>query len=170
MPTLVKNLGVARDDWTLLEAPEANAHVPARAILPLAAWLEGSAALKARTDIGVWLAGDADPEANAAALAALPLLAIHIPAFADGRGLSLGALLRTRYGFGGELRAFGDILPDLAPYLHRCGFDAFVLADDRAAHAAIEAVGAITGHYQASATVPLPAFRRLARDAAEGVG
>ena len=64
------------------------------------------------------------------------LVAVKFPAFADGRGLSLGVLLRTRYGFKGELRAFGDILPDLAQYLHRSGFDAFVVENRRAAEVA----------------------------------
>jgi phosphoadenosine phosphosulfate reductase len=42
--------------------------------------------------------------------------------FRDGRGFSLASLLRQK-GFKGELRASGDLLPDHAPLLARCGFD-----------------------------------------------
>lgn len=160
MPTLVRERTVARDDWTLLEAATQPAAVRERSILPLAAWLEHGAAFDSLQHLGVWLAGDAEPEACAPFLHRVALVAIHFPAFTDGRGLSLGMLLRSRHGFDGELRAYGDILPDLAPYLHRSGFNAFVLADDRAAETAIAAMGAMTDHYQGSVAQPLPAFRR----------
>ena len=104
--------------------------------------------------------GDTEAEAVGPYAPELPLIAVHFPAFADGRGLSLGTLLRTRHGFEGELRAFGDVLPDLAQYLHRSGFDAFVVPDARSAEVAIASVRSITDHYQASVRQPIPAFRR----------
>lgn len=161
MPRLVKDLRVAEDAWTLVEAAPGDGAVADRSILPLPWWLDHAGALDATLTLGVWADGDAEAEALGPHLQGVALAAIRFPAFADGRGLSLGALLRSRYGFAGELRAFGDILPDLAPYLHRCGFDAFVMADDRSAAAAIAAAGAVTAHYQGSVRDPAPAFRRL---------
>ena len=67
----------------------------------------------------------------------LPAVAIRFPAFADGRGLSLGSLLRSR-----------------------CGFDAFALADERQAQTAIACMNRMSDHYQASVREPEPAFRR----------
>ena len=163
MPTLVRERAVARDDWTLLEAPVPPAAVRDRSILPLAAWLEHGAALDSPEHLGVWMAGDTEPEACTPFLDRVALVAIHFPAFTDGRGISLGMLLRSRHGFDGELRAYGDILPDLVPYLNRSGFDAFVLADERAAKTAIAAMSAMTDHYQGSVRQPLPAFRRQAK-------
>lgn len=52
---------------------------------------------------------------------------IRFPAFKDGRGYSLAALIRES-GFAGELCATGDILPDQKDYLTRSGFD--VIAPD----------------------------------------
>ena len=159
MPTLVKDLRIVPDEWTLVDSGGVPDPVPEGTILPLEDWLPRRAALSGgRT--GVWVEGDTEAEAVGPHAADLPLIAVHFPAFADGRGLSLGALLRTRYGFEGELRAYGDILPDLAQYLHRSGFDAFVLADGRGAEVAIASVGSITDHYQASVRQPVPAFRR----------
>ena len=159
MPTLVKDLRVVPDEWTLVGSGDVPDPVPERTILALEDWLPRRAALSGgRT--GVWVEGDAEAEAVGPHAADLPLIAVRFPAFADGRGLSLGALLRTRYGFEGELRAYGDILPDLAQYLHRSGFDAFLLADRRSAEVAIASVGSISDHYQASVRQPVPAFRR----------
>lgn len=159
MPKLVRDLEIVPDEWTLVDSGAVPDPVPERTILPFDDWLEKRAALYGHGH-GVWVEGDAEAEAVGPHAADLSLIAVHFPAFADGRGLSLGTMLRTRYGFEGELRAYGDILPDLAQYLHRSGFDAFVLADRRSAEVAIASVGSITDHYQASVRQPVPAFRR----------
>ena len=90
----------------------------------------------------------------------LPATVIRFPAFADGRGLSLGSLLRSRYGYAGELRAFGEIVPDLTAYMLRCGFDAFALADEQQTRTAIACMNRMSDHYQTSVREPEPAFRR----------
>jgi uncharacterized protein (DUF934 family) len=42
----------------------------------------------------------------------VPLIAIDFPSFNDGRGYSTAAVLRSRYQYGGDLRAIGDVLID----------------------------------------------------------
>ena len=160
MPTLVKDLRIVPDAWTRIEPGTAPEVLPGRAILSFEDWLERRSALPAGVQAGVWVEGETDAEDLGPHAGGLPLIAVHFPAFADGRGLSLATLLRTRHGFTGELRAYGDILPDLAQYLHRSGFDAFEMADPRSAELAIASVGSITDHYQASVRQPMPAFRR----------
>ena len=93
-----------------------------------------------------------------------PLVAVHFPKFSDGRGFSTARLLRERYGYEGELRAIGDVLPRPALFLARCGFDAFALRDDEDPEAALAAFGEFTEAYQATverAAAALPR-RRLA--------
>ncbi|MGB3022619.1 MAG: DUF934 domain-containing protein, partial [Methyloceanibacter sp.] len=74
-----------------------------------------------------------EPTADAAALAAAALnggvVAINFPSFGDGRGHSLAVLLRERHGFKGEVRAVGYLIPDLAPFLLRSGFDTAEITD-----------------------------------------
>lgn len=95
----------------------------------------------------------------------VPSIAIDFPAFNDGRGLSLAVLLRERHGFQGELRACGDIIPDLLHYLQRCRFDTAVVPE-RFSAAEIEATfRPHSDYYQASAGQPEPAFRRTRRGA-----
>lgn len=98
---LIKDRQIIDDAWTLVRDAEAGA--PAGpAILPLALWktLRDS---RAAADTGVWLAPADDPAELAGAVAELPVIAVDFPQFADGRGYSIGRLLRERYGFAGEL-------------------------------------------------------------------
>ncbi len=57
-------------------------------------------------------------------LARLRLVEISFPRFRDGRGFSSARILREA-GYGGELRAEGDVLVDLLFFMRRCGFDSF---------------------------------------------
>ncbi len=108
-------------------------------------------------DAGLLLPGDAEPETR---FADARLIAIEFPAFHDGRGLSLAVLLRTRFDYHGELRAIGDIRPDLLHYLKRCGFDSFQLAEGCAIDLDDPRLAPHGRYYQASVADPEPAFRR----------
>ena len=57
------------------------------------------------------------------------LIKIVFPKFTDGRGYSMGWLLRARLGYKGEMRAVGDVLFDEMQFMVRCGFDAFEIVD-----------------------------------------
>ena len=137
------------DEWTLVEDGDAAPGV----IAPLDAWQRNP------EGAGLWVDGDAEAEEIGHLVAAAPVVAVRFPAIVDGRGLSLGALLRSRYRFEGELRAFGDIIPDITEYMHRCGFNAFVLPDREQAEVAIACMGRMSDHYQASVRQPKPPFQ-----------
>jgi uncharacterized protein (DUF934 family) len=111
---------------------------------------------------GLLLAIDAEPEQR---FAAASVIAIEFPIFHDGRGLSLAVLLRTRVGFTGELRAVGDIHPDLLHYFSRCGFDSCLLPDGRSLPASASVEAPYTDFYQGSVVEAAPAFRRGRRTA-----
>jgi uncharacterized protein (DUF934 family) len=106
---------------------------------------------------GLMLPVDAEPEPR---FASAPVIAIDFPIFHDGRGLSLAVLLRTRAGFTGELRAVGDVHPELLHYLARCGFDSFVLPEDGALPLGDDLLAPYSDYYQASVAEAQPAFRR----------
>lgn len=65
-----------------------------------------------------------DARALLAHLSRLTLVEIAFPTFRDGRGYSAARIVREA-GYGGELRAAGDVLVDQIVYLRRCGFDSF---------------------------------------------
>ncbi|TDJ15600.1 MAG: DUF934 domain-containing protein [Gammaproteobacteria bacterium] len=151
MPTLIKHDKITQDDWELVEAQTpVNG---ARRIVPVDAWLPESGD-------GLLLPGDAEPDAR---FCEAPLIAINFAVFSDGRGLSLAVLLRTRFDFTGELRAVGDVHPELLYYLNRCGFDSYLLPDGRSAQTALSTLAPYTDYYQASVLEPNPSHRRIRR-------
>jgi uncharacterized protein (DUF934 family) len=164
MPRLIKNGAIAEDRWTLLREGASFAELPAGVpvIVPLAQWKADRATLSGRSEVGVWLKPDDDPEALADDVAILPLIAIDFPKFTDGRGYSIAQLLRTRHRFTGELRAIGDVLRDQLYYMHQCGFDAFAVRADESIEDALKALTDFSDGYQATVRKPIPLFRRRA--------
>ena len=161
MPRLIRNGAIVEDRWTLLRDAASVAELPqGPAIVPLALWLAGREALRARGGVGVWLAPDDDPDHLAPDCPALPLIAIEFPQFTDGRGYSIARILRERHGFGGELRAIGDVLRDQLYYLAQCGFDAFAVRADRDPADALQGLADFSDGYQATWRRPVPLFRR----------
>ena len=67
--------------------------------------------------IGVEIPGDIDEAVLASISRDVELIAVRVPKFADGRHYSTARLLRMRYGYTGELRATGDVLPDQLFYM-----------------------------------------------------
>lgn len=161
---VIRNRKVENDAWQTLglDGEPLPQELPAGPVLvPLAAWKARREELAARRDpLGVWLKPDDDPAELASDLSHFSLVGVYFPKFADGRGYSTGALLRTRHGYRGELRAFGDIGRDHLFYLARCGFDAFRLADHRDPVAALAAFDDFSLRYQGSVDDPVPLFRK----------
>ena len=176
MPELIQNGQIVQDDWTFvtLADDQTAASVelpPGRLVVPLTVWFARRDELAGRPDatLGVWLAPDDDPAEIARDLSHFAVIAVHFPKFADGRGYSIATLLRTRFGYRGELRAFGDVLRDQFNYLVRCGFDALQPADGRYSReqlqAAVASIGDFSQPYQHSAAVASPLFQRTERGA-----
>ena len=101
-----------------------------------------------------------DPAALAGQLGGATRVEVNFPKFGDGRGFSIGRLLRERHGYKGELRAVGQITRDHLFFLESCGFDAFELREGEDAAEALAAFGDFSESYQATATRPVPLFRR----------
>jgi uncharacterized protein (DUF934 family) len=101
-----------------------------------------------------------DPAAFAGRLAQARVVAVRFPKYGDGRGYSIGRLLRERYGYAGELRAVGEVARDHLFLMAHCGFDAFELRAGENPQEALAAFGDFSELYQASAAQPLPLFRR----------
>jgi len=162
MPDIILRDAVIADDWRVLRplAEEPAAIPGGRVIVPLAIWLAQQAALIARGDVGVWLAGTDDRGELAPWLPVLSLVAVDFPKFTDGRGYSIAYLLRARFGYRGQLRAIGDVLPDQLFYMKRVGFDAFAVREDKDLQQALRSLQPFTDAYQGSWDNPLPAFRR----------
>jgi uncharacterized protein (DUF934 family) len=121
---LIKAGAYARDEYTSVD--DAAALPEGAVIVSLARWQKERAALIARNAaLGVRLKADQSPALLGDDLARLSLVVLEFPKFRDGRAFSWARLLRTRFGFKGEIRAVGDFLYDQLAFMTRVGFDAF---------------------------------------------
>jgi uncharacterized protein (DUF934 family) len=140
-------------------------------IVPLSVFIAKKNVLVSRMDargVGIWLDTHETLESLIAAvddINKLPMIAIHVERFADGRIFSLGTLLRTRYGYKNTLRAFGDVLKDQLFFHKRSGFDQFLIRADRSAEDAVKSLNDFTAPYQGAVDEPRPVFQRYNRTA-----
>lgn len=165
MQQLIKGHELVKETWHLLPADTTLEGLSNSddLIVPLALWLEHAHALKARDGgLGVWLNSDEEVESIADDLEHFQVIALNFPVFSDGRSYSNARLLRDRYGYKGEVRAIGDVLRDQLFLMKRCGFDAYVIREDRNAEEALESLKDFSEVYQAATDQPLPLFRRRA--------
>jgi uncharacterized protein (DUF934 family) len=169
---IILNKKIVENTWqfvgeneTLLPQGSAAQALPAsrNLIVPLALWLKDRTTLTQRTGkTGVWLKGSDDPaqlQWNGVP-PDLPLIAVEFAQFVDGRGYSIGRLLRERHGFKGELRAIGDVFRDQLPALTRCGFNSFALKEGKSLGDALKAFDDFSDAYQNAVDQPAPYYRR----------
>lgn len=111
MSVIVTDTGFAADDWV---GP----------IVPLAEATPGHDAID--------LTPDSDPAVLNDRLAALRMIRVAFPGFADGRGFTMARQLRLM-GYGERLRACGHVIADQFAMARRAGFDEVEISDDLAA-------------------------------------
>ena len=123
--------GVISPDTWLNVATDDTLPKEGAIIVGLGRWLaERDELLKRNTALGVRIEPGDDLTKIRDDIARFDVIAVVFPRFRDGRGFSIGRLLRERYGFKGELRALGDILRDQFLFLHRCGYDAIEVKEN----------------------------------------
>ncbi len=168
MANIIKGRAVVADDWIVIRLSEGESATDivlpeGKLIVPLPVWQRRHDELSQRPATGVWLTDTDEPELIAEDLSLFQVIAIDFPTFANGRGYSSAALLRTRYGYRGEMRAIGDVLRDQIFYLARVGFDAFAVRPDRSIDEALAALNDYSVTYQCSSDRSEPLFRRVTR-------
>lgn len=158
MRNIIKNKEVVQDtfvDWS------GEGEVPAGDILVPLAVLEAQPDLLNRAGkVGLKVSGDTEPDAVAPFLGKVAIIAVEFPKFSDGRGYSLARLLRERFKYQGELRAVGDVLRDQLFFLHRVGFDAFAIREDRCPTDALQSFGDFSVTYQGDVHDQRPIYHR----------
>lgn len=125
---------VADDAWRIVAEDETvdSADTNTRLVLPLQRYLDLPDGHRQPDRLGVVLMPGDDVSRLEPVLSDLALIAVTFPAFNDGRAYSQASLLRSRYGFDGEIRATGDVLIDQVPLMLRCGIDSFAVTNPTA--------------------------------------
>lgn len=159
---LLKDGRPAEDRWTVV-ADDAPVPANGAVIVGLARWQAERDALAVRNaPLGVRL-GSADPaESVVTDLARVALVAVEFPKFRDGRGFSTARELRERYGYTGEIRAVGHVIPDQYLYLVRTGFSSVEAPEGTNPDSWTNALTEVTIAFQPSLddTAPLSLLRR----------
>jgi uncharacterized protein (DUF934 family) len=121
----------------------------------IVAWDEFDPA-QAHEGLGILVPNDLHPRALREVQDKVGLIAIAFPRHNDGRGFSLGRLLRQQ-GFGGTLRASGHIIPDQFGFALRDGFDEVEISDEQAARQPagdwLHAAGLVSAAYQGAGSI-----------------
>ena len=164
MRKIIVNGELVTDHWTTVHPTDSgDLSVPENGdvLVSLDTWQTKKAELIAHNGkVGLLLNGDAELDDFAEELTDIDLIAINFPKFADSRGYSLARLIRERTAYSGEIRAVGDVLRDQLFYLHRCGFNAFVIREDRDVEDALNAFQDFTVTYQADVHDERPIYHR----------
>jgi uncharacterized protein (DUF934 family) len=150
MRNLVTASGVAPDPWRYLGEVEAGSAAE-QLIVPWDELQKAPQEFTARAGrLGALVAPDTDWRVLQPLLSRLDLVAVRFPAFGEGRGYSLARQLRVRAGFGGELRAVGQVFRDHVPFLVRSGFTSLEVAQREDPAAAFAALRTFSVAYQPS--------------------
>jgi uncharacterized protein (DUF934 family) len=129
--------------------------------VPAARFLEDpEAVLKHAGKVGVVWPNNRDLDDLVPYLDRLAAVALVFPTFRDGRAYSQARLLRERHGYGGELRATGQVLRDQFVFMSRAGFDAFEVKKDADADAFAETVKRYSVFYQPTGDGRVTALNR----------
>ena len=150
------------DLWNILPADFADALPGEHGLAPLSYWQTKPGGGLNASAVGLWLEGDTEAELVADYVASCECIGIHFATFMDGRGFSLARLIRERYAYTGELRAFGSIIPDQLFFLGRCGFDTFLLDADHQPDDPSLYLDTFSVRYQTCSDQARPLFRRRA--------
>jgi len=147
---LIKDGAISVDPWATVADDEDLPEGPA--VVSLKRWLAERGSLEGRNGpLGLRLGSDEAPDSLVSDLDRFDLICLEFPKFTDGRAYSYARKLRERYGYTGELRAVGNVLRDQFLFMHRCGFNAFEVAESDDADSWLRAIGEISVTYQSAA-------------------
>ena len=161
MPTLIRWTGqsaVAAEDPFTAVADEVPIP-PGDVIVSLQRFqAEGERLLAEGRKVGVRIESTEAVEDLERDLPRLAVVALAIPKFRHGQAYSSARILRERFGYGGEVRAVGEVLREQARFMARCGVDAFEPADGSSARDWGHVIGRYRHVYQRAADGRAPAF------------
>ncbi|MFT0211142.1 DUF934 domain-containing protein [Pseudomonas sp. F1_0610] len=164
MLVITKDLTIQESDfhWVLDAQELPTAFTAAKTLISLAIWQEHKKDLSVLHNLSLILNSDELVEDIEHDLTHFQLIALNFSTFNDGRHFSNARLLRERFKYSGEIRALGDVTPDLMPYMLRCGIDSFQLKEGSKPELALEKAREHYISYQAAFDEKLPLYRRRA--------
>lgn len=159
---LIEQGRVVADAWTAIPDGEPLPN-DRPVIISFERWQAERASFEGRNaKLGVRLKSGTLAGAIAGDLDRFALVAVEFAKFRDGRGFSTARELRERYGYKGEIRAVGHVIPDQYQFLVRTGFTSAEAPEGTNPESWANALTEITVAFQPSIddTQPLSLLRR----------
>ena len=146
---IIKDKQIIEDSWT--HVADSDEITNGDITVSLSRWKKEKTELgDHQGNIGIRISPADTVEDIATDLNNVKLVAVEFPAFTDGRAFSHARILRSRYGYEGEIRAIGNYMPDQVFYLTRVGVNAFQLENPEQLKLALSTMEDFTVKYQAS--------------------
>ena len=146
---IIKDKQIIEDSWT--HVADSDEITTGDITVSLSRWKKEKAELgDHQGNVGIRISPADTVEDIATDLNNVKLVAVEFPAFTDGRAFSHARILRSRYGYEGEIRAIGNYMPDQVFYLTRVGVNAFQLENPKELQLALSTMNDFTVKYQAS--------------------
>ncbi|GFO72544.1 hypothetical protein BJAS_P2890 [Bathymodiolus japonicus methanotrophic gill symbiont] len=145
---LIKEKKIIQDNWEYIfdETPLKADYI----IVSLVRWQQERDQLSKVKHLGLRLEPDVVLEEIADDLVYFQLIELYFPVFTDGRAFTHARVLRSRYGFEGDIRVSGDYMRDQVYYLSRVGVSSFELNDQDNAEEVIKSMDDFSVDYQDS--------------------
>lgn len=147
MKRVLKNHEIIDSPWCLTNEVTGDSIEP-YSIVPAQWYLDNSDTFSVKANTGIWFDSHEEIDLIRDHTENICLIALNFPEFNDGRPYSSAYLLRTRFGFQGELRAIGDVRFDQLEFLYRTGFDSFELRDEGELQRALTNLKRFSSTYQ----------------------
>jgi uncharacterized protein (DUF934 family) len=146
---LIKDGQVTQDNWMFIN-DDATLNA-SHNIISLTRWQNtDKEALQQSKPLGLRLESDVILEDINIDFNDFELIELYIPVFTDGRAFTHARLLRSRFGFTGDIRVSGDFMRDQVFYLSRVGVSSFNLKDQDNAQEMIASMNDFSVTYQES--------------------
>lgn len=159
MQNLINTKASVQNDWATYLDAETELPSCNKIIVTLDFWLNNKDALRGK-QVGLCIFGDTDLSLASEDIKKFSLIAIHFPAFTDGRGFSQARLITERYNYEGEVRAIGDVLIDQLHFMKRCGINTFLLSEGVDPELALKHLDTFSHPYQLAQDIKTPLFLR----------
>ena len=127
---LIDSIGQVIEDRWNYPGDDENAAIRAWSIIPLDVLAVIGSEIIVDRPIGAYIRAGEMADMIAPFLERLDLVVVEFPKFRDGRGFTVARALRGRYGFRGDIRAIGHVLPDQFAALVQCGFSTIVTPNE----------------------------------------
>lgn len=127
MQVLTKANELHNDTWQFCNAVEAEHKIEEKQLLPFSQLDDAQLTALDFSSNALWIKLPEELAKVKDYLPKMSFIGVYFPVFKNGVGFSIARRLRDEFGFQGEIRAYGHLIPDQFPMLIECGFDSVAL-------------------------------------------